>query len=395
MSGTADITGTVDAAVLGGGVMGCATALHLARGGMDVALVEGRGLCMAASGVNAGTLSMQHLRDPAVVACAIEGNALWRDARRWLGRDVGYERRGGLVLAFTEAEAEALTRLTAARQTAGAPVELVDAARARGLEPGLSPSHSLSPGPSPGPGPGPGPVIASWCPGDGHANPALAGRAFRGALAAAGARVMEGAVVDGIERHRDLFTVRLGGGRLAARRVVLAGGAGLATMMRWLGCSVADGWRPQQIAVTERAPEVLRTVLGVVNGRLSVKQLANGTVLIGGGWIGKGDLRRTGDEVSPRSLVGNVRLARHAVPALGGLRIVRVWLGVRDTVTDAGPAVGPLPGIDGAFVIGCGISGYTVGPVLGRRLADHILGRAADDCLFDPSPILGRGVDCP
>ena len=46
-----------DAAVIGGGVMGSATALRLARGGMRVVLFERQGLCMEASGVNAGSLS--------------------------------------------------------------------------------------------------------------------------------------------------------------------------------------------------------------------------------------------------------------------------------------------------------------------------------------------------
>lgn len=37
-----------DAAVIGGGVMGSATALRLARGGMRVVLFERQGLCMEA-----------------------------------------------------------------------------------------------------------------------------------------------------------------------------------------------------------------------------------------------------------------------------------------------------------------------------------------------------------
>src|SRR6185436_6178469 len=46
-----------DMAVIGGGIMGCATALNLARGGMRTVLLDRRGLCMEASGVNAGTLT--------------------------------------------------------------------------------------------------------------------------------------------------------------------------------------------------------------------------------------------------------------------------------------------------------------------------------------------------
>ncbi len=46
-----------DTIVVGGGVMGCTVAAHLAASGQDVAVVDKGGLCMQASGVNAGTRS--------------------------------------------------------------------------------------------------------------------------------------------------------------------------------------------------------------------------------------------------------------------------------------------------------------------------------------------------
>ena len=51
-----------DGAVIGGGIMGCTTALHLARGGMRITVVDSGPLCRAASGANPGTLSMQTKR---------------------------------------------------------------------------------------------------------------------------------------------------------------------------------------------------------------------------------------------------------------------------------------------------------------------------------------------
>ena len=47
-----------DIAIIGGGALGCSSALWLARGGMKVALIERSGLCMEASGRNAGTLTL-------------------------------------------------------------------------------------------------------------------------------------------------------------------------------------------------------------------------------------------------------------------------------------------------------------------------------------------------
>ena len=51
-----------DLIVIGGGINGATTALFAARGGMDVAVIDRGPLCREASGVNAGTLTMQMTR---------------------------------------------------------------------------------------------------------------------------------------------------------------------------------------------------------------------------------------------------------------------------------------------------------------------------------------------
>ena len=61
-----------DAAIVGAGVMGCATALHLARGGMRCVLVDRGAVCGEASGVNAGTLTM-HMTRAALIPYALKG----------------------------------------------------------------------------------------------------------------------------------------------------------------------------------------------------------------------------------------------------------------------------------------------------------------------------------
>ena len=83
--------------------------------------------------------------------------------------------------------------------------------------------------------------------------------------------------------------------------------------------------------------------------------------------------------------MGDVRLARPAVPALGETRVLRIWLGLGSETADALPMVGPLPRIPDAYAIGCVHSGYTSAPCMGRLLADLILGREPEMPLFDPA----------
>ena len=84
----------------------------------------------------------------------------------------------------------------------------------------------------------------------------------------------------------------------------------------------------------------------------------------------------------PESLIGNMRLACHAIPALRNARLARAWAGLEAETADALPAAGPIPGIPDAYICGSVHSGYTSGPYIARLLAQRILGREPADPLF-------------
>ena len=134
----------------------------------------------------------------------------------------------------------------------------------------------------------------------------------------------------------------------------------------------------------------MRTVVGIASGLLSLKQFANGTVVIGGGWQGIGDRRRGGVAVIPERLIGNARLACHAIPALRDARLLRAWAGLEAETADALPAAGPVPGVPDAYVCGSVHSGYTSGPCIAALLAERILGREPDLPLFPIERLLGE-----
>lgn len=364
-----------DLAVIGGGVHGGTTALFAARGGMKVALLERGPLCREASGVNAGTLTMQMTR-VALIPYALRAHAMWASAREWLGHDVGVVVCDGLSLAFTEQEEELLTFRAGKRREAGAPIELVSGAQARAIEPGVSDQVRL----------------AGYCKVDGFANAYLTGLAYRRALLAAGVDLRENTPVSGIDREEDGFSIHSAAGTVRARRVVLAGGVWIEPMLAWLGVHLPIKTLVNQLVVTERVRPVMRTVVGIANGLLSLKQYPHGTVVIGGGWQGVGDRDRGGVELLPDRMVGNVRLACHAIPELKGARMARAWAGLEAETADALPAVGPVPGVPGAYVCGSVHSGYTSGPYVARLLADHLLGREPALPLFPIDRLLNTSA---
>jgi glycine/D-amino acid oxidase-like deaminating enzyme len=366
------VSGPYDLAVVGGGIHGATVALFCARGGMRTVLLDRGSLFREASGVNAGTLTMQMTR-VALIPYALRAHAMWASAAEWLGHDVGVVVCDGLSLAFTEREAELLTYRAGRRREAGAPIEIVSGARAAAVEPALSPDV----------------LLAGYCPVDGFANAYLTGLAYLAALKEAGVEVREGCRVAGVEPTGYGYAVAAGGSALQARRVVLAGGVWLEDMLAWFGLRVPIKVLVNQLAVTERLPPVMRTVVGIASGLLSLKQYGHGAVVIGGGWQGRGDRERGGAEILPESLVGNVRLACHAVPALAKGRLARAWAGLEAETADALPIAGPIPGFADAYACGSVHSGYTSGPYIAKLLAERILGREPALPLFPMDRLLG------
>lgn len=115
-----------------------------------------------------------------------------------------------------------------------------------------------------------------------------------------------------------------------------------------------------------------------------MKQKINGTVLIGGGWQGRGTPQDGRGEVDAASVRPNLALAQYAVPALGDARVLRSWTGFEANVPDFYPLAGALPGVPDAYILGCVRGGYTIGPYIGQLMGDLILGREPEMPLFDP-----------
>lgn len=366
-----------DTVVIGGGVMGCTTALFLARAGMRVAIVERNALCRGASGVNAGTLTL-HMTRAALVPYAIEAWKMWMNTDAWLGLGVHATAAPGLSLAFTEGERGLLRQRAAARREYGAQIDLLDPQAARAIEPGLNPAM----------------LEAAYCATDGYASAYLTGRAYHAALHEAGVRIIEQAAVSRVARTRDGYRIHAANDTvpLDTSRLVMAGGVWLEPLLAMLGIDIPVKTLVNQLIVTERMEPVMRSVLSIANGLLSMKQFANGTVLIGGGWQGIGDRERGGVETVPDNLIGNLRLAQHVIPALAKARVNRIWLGLESETADAMPMLGPLPGLPDAWVIGCVHSGYTSGPYMGRLLAQAMLGETPDMPLFDPARLVASAA---
>jgi len=226
-------------------------------------------------------------------------------------------------------------------------------------------------------------AAASFRPEDGSANAALTGQYYRGRLRDAGIPYREGCKVTGMDRGTG-FTLTTTTGPINATRVMLAAGAWLKPLAALLEVSLPVNARVNTVSVTERMAPLMSSVIGHATGLLTMKQKANGTVLIGGGWQGLGTPQDGRGTVNTDTVRPNLALAQYAVPALAPARILRSWTGFEANVPDFYPLAGALPGVPDAYVLGCVRGGYTIGPFIGQLMGDFILGREPELPLFDP-----------
>lgn len=120
-----------------------------------------------------------------------------------------------------------------------------------------------------------------------------------------------------------------------------------------------------------------------VGQRLTMKQVRDGNILIGGGWQsyfqkGAGKIRfDMSPVIDPKLVVKNVKLAASVVPALNDLRLIRSWAGVTGITHDQLPLLGELAERDNVY-LAVGGSGFTFGPLYARILSDLIVDNKTD-----------------
>jgi sarcosine oxidase subunit beta len=357
--------------IVGGGLMGLSAAFHLRRAepALAVTVLERSRIGFAASGASAAGVRAMG-RDPAERRLALESLGRWPGLDRELEGETGYHRGGGLRVALDPKTWEAAPGWVAEQRADGVPLETVDAAGTRRLAPGIA-----------------APCLGGvHSPIDGQAGAMATVEAFAAAARRLGARMEEGVGAKRLvgERGRLVGVERSDGVRQPCDVAIVTAGAWTASLLAGLGVQLPLQTRPLQMLLTEPAPKSLAPVVGAFDRKLSLKQLADGAYLIGGGWPGRVvDHGANRWEVLDPSVRGSLEVAREVYPPVGNCVLVRSWIGLEAFMPDELPVIGPVPGVDG-LLVAAGFSGhgFALSPVVGDVLARLALGRDALEHLW-------------
>ncbi len=415
--GDASLPGRADVAVIGGGVIGVMAALTLAERGVSVALVEKGRIGGEQSSRNWGWCRRMG-RDPAEIPLAMEALRQWEGMDGRLGGNTGYRRAGTVYLHGTAAHAAAHEawleharpwQIDSRLLTADAVAEMFPGS-ARRWTGGL---HT---------------------PGDGRAEPSLAVPAMARAARRAGAAVLTGCAVRGL----DLVGGRVAGvvterGRIACDAAILAGGAWsrlflgnhgvdfpqlkvLGSVLRteplaglpeqavgasdWAFRKRLDGGytvAQRGASVAEVVPDSFRLLRDFLpslrRGRHELR------LRVGRRFVEEARLPRRWalDQATPFEAVrvldpepvpGILAEARRNLardfPGFAAMRVAESWAGLIDSTPDAVPVISPVAPLPG-LVLASGFSGhgFGIGPGAGRLAAELATGAAP---VVDPAP---------
>jgi D-amino-acid dehydrogenase len=403
-----------DAIVLGAGIVGTSVALHLAKRGMAVALVERAGVGEQTSFGNAGIIEAStiappafpagwralvrialkrageanyhlsflpqvmpwilafrrasqprrlaetaHLIRPLFARALVEHEALMQEA----GATRYLRKTGWLKLYRSESAFAALTGEFALAQEFGLPLQVLDVEATRALEPSLNPVFARA---------------VFWPQAASVSNPLAVTRAHAARFAALGGITLNG---DACSLHRSgrFWRVETNEGALDAPEVVVALGPWALDVLEPLGLKLP-------MAVKRGYHRQFR---GEGNAALSRPLLDAGP-----GYVltpmETGYRMTTGVEFAARDApptpVQFNRLmprARELFP-LGERADDKTWIGARPCFPDSRPVIGPAPGLPGVWLaIGHAHWGLTLGPATGHLIAQMMAGEPP---FCDPAP---------
>ena len=356
--------------VIGGGIIGCSTAYHLARDHKaDVLLLE-QGKITSGSTWHAAGLVGQ-LRSSASITKVLKYSVeLYKGLAAETGLDTGWKMTGCLRLATTQDRWTEYKRLATTARSFGMEMELVSADEVKRMWPLMDTSDLIG---------------ASWLPTDGQASPSDITQSLAKGARMHGAKIVEGVTVTGFRMDgRRITHVETSQGDIACDKVVNCGGMWARQLGAMAGVAVPLHPVKHQYIITEKidglSPDA--PTLRDPDRRTYFKEEVGGLVMGGyepnpQGWV-TGDIppnwefRLFDDDFDHFGQHLEQAIAR--VPSLEHTGVKQMINGAESFTPDGNFILGPAPECDNMYV-GAGFNAFGIasGGGAGWVLADWVM----------------------
>jgi len=348
--------------IIGGGIIGCATAYYLAKQGVtDVVVVERNFLASGSTGrCGAGVRQQWGLKMN--VLLAKESIRAFETLNEELdtGLDIEFKQKGYLMLAYTQGMVEQYRKNVALQQSLGVPANLITPEEAREIVPYLKTDGLLA---------------ATFCPTDGHINPFIATNSYAEAARRLGVTIMPYTEVIGVEVDGEKVTaVETSKGKIYTNAVLNASGGYSREVAALAGVSLPTHPERHQILVTEPVAPIQDPMVISLHHGFYCQQTPHGSFI-----MGFGDPNELKEHVTSSTWHFMEEMAAKVLPVLpplAELRVVRQWAGLYNMSPDAQPILGETPQVKGFYnAVGFSGHGFMLAPVTGRLMAELISGK--------------------
>ncbi len=408
---------SADVVIIGGGIIGAATAYYLAKRGMSVALVEKGRIAGEQSSRNWGWCRQQD-RDRAEIPLIKESLRIWNDLNSEIGAETGFRQTGVLYVTQDPKELAKWERWMEHAREYQLHSHLLSAAEAQAMTPGSA--HKW--------------IGGLHTPTDGRAEPSMAGPAIATAARKRGATIHQNCAARGLELEGGAVSgVVTEQGTIRTKQALCAGGAWSSLFCRRHGVDLPQLTVRASVQRTEPAPEVFNSALGTPE--FGIRRRLDGGFTVGyrnqvsfhvtpdairyfrkfwpafryesrniklelGADFWKALFRPSNWPLDKPSPFEEVRILdpepdrklleralgnfKAGYPSLKDIKMAETWAGMIDITPDAIPVISPVDAIPG-FFLATGFSGhgFGIGPGAGRLAADMLAGETP---IVDPHP---------
>jgi sarcosine oxidase subunit beta len=352
-----------EALIVGGGLMGCSTALQLAMRGTRSIILDKDSPGRHASGVNAGGLRRLN-RHPSEIPLSVASAEIWQDIASLVGSDCDTRFPGQIRVAENRQDMQALEQRAAMVRDLGYDhEEIIDQQELYQRVPALTPGCE-------------GALI---CRTDGYGRPFHALEAFRRKALSLGVECHSSTRVDQIDHDHAGWRLITSQGEYRAPVLVNCAGAWAGAIAAMLGEPVPLKPGAPMLMISERLPRFIEPVIGAASRKLSFKQMQNGTLLIGGAHMAALDFKQQSTEMEWAKLAVSARTVMTLFPQLRNVRIVRTWAGIEAFMPDHLPVISRSSMAPQAYhAFGFSAHGFQMSPIVGKILSQLILDDQTD-----------------
>lgn len=371
---------TFDAAIIGGGIIGCSIAYQLARRGKSVVVIEQDTAGAQASGASGGMLGAQvEMEGPGPMAeLALKSRRLFpsliSDLQAETGIDIEWNQTGMLKVALNEKQREHLQHVAKWQREVGEKADWLEPEEVRKLEPALSPDIAG----------------AVSVPDDTQLSAPRLTAAFAAAAALYGAVFAEKCRVHsfihdanritGIKLDRPIDPLHPNSDEILAEDVVLAAGAWSGQLAAQLGISLPVRPVKGECLFVHAIPAPVKKTIFTHGCYLVPK--AGGKLLVGSTMKEQG----FDDRVTVDGLRHLTERAMRIIPAFANLPVEKIWAGLRPATPDGHPYIGKA---ENGLLIATGHlrNGILLSPITGKIIADLACGKEPEVDLAPFSPL--------